>query len=92
MKILLIDDDAQILDALRVALALQWPDSAVTAASDGEEGLELFFEEVPDVVLLDVSMPDKNGWEVLREIRRVSAVPVIMLTGQDGEEIGRAHV
>lgn len=85
MKVLVVDDDLHILDALTVGLGLQWPDSTVIAARDGEEGLEAFFEHEPDVVVLDVSMPRKNGFEVLREIRRVSDVPVLMLTAR-GEE------
>jgi two-component system KDP operon response regulator KdpE len=85
MKILIVDDDPQILDALTVGMQLQWQDAEVLAGRDGEEGLELFYEHDPDVVVLDVSMPHKSGFEVLQEIRRVSDVPVIMLTAR-GEE------
>jgi two-component system KDP operon response regulator KdpE len=85
MKILVADDDPHILDALAVGFQLQWRDATVLAARDGEEGLRLFYEHAPDVVLLDVAMPRKGGFEVLQEIRRVSDVPVIMLTAR-GEE------
>jgi two-component system KDP operon response regulator KdpE len=85
MKILAVDDDAQILDAVTVGFQLQWQDCTVIAARDGENGLEAFYEHNPDVVVLDVNMPGRNGFEVLREIRRVSDVPVIMLTAR-GEE------
>ncbi len=85
MKILVVDDDPHILDALTVGLGLQWSDATVIAARDGEEGLEAFYEREPDVVVLDVNMPRKSGFEVLREIRRVSDVPIIMLTAR-GEE------
>jgi DNA-binding response OmpR family regulator len=85
MKILVVDDDTHILDALTVGFQLQWQDSEVIAASDGETGLQRFYETSPDVVVLDVAMPGKNGFEVLREIRRISDVPVIMLTAR-GEE------
>ena len=59
------------------------------AASDGEQGLRVFYEHDPDVVVLDVTMPRKNGFEVLRDIRRVSDVPVIMLTarGEDTDQV-----
>jgi DNA-binding response OmpR family regulator len=53
-------------------------------------GLHHFFEENPDVVILDVTMPDRNGFEVLQEIRRVSDVPVIMLTAR-GEEVDQVR-
>ncbi len=90
MKILVVDDDPQILDALSVGFQLQWQDSTVIAASDGERGIEHFFEDNPDVVVLDVTMPGKNGFEVLREIRRVSDVPVIMLSAR-GEDVDQVR-
>jgi two-component system, OmpR family, KDP operon response regulator KdpE len=52
-------------------------------AADGETGLNIFFDEEPDIVLLDVMMPHKNGFEVLKAIRQVSDVPVIMLPARD---------
>ena len=85
MKILVVDDDPVIRDALTVGLQFRWQDAAVIGADDGEAGLDAFFEHAPDVVVLDVAMPAKNGFEVLTEIRRVSDTPVIMLTAR-GEE------
>src|ERR687885_1714508 len=89
MKILVVDDDPQILDAVTVGLQLQWQDAEVLAATDGEQGLKVFYEQNPDVVVLDVTMPRKNGFEVLQDIRRVSDVPVIMLTarGEDTDQV-----
>jgi two-component system, OmpR family, KDP operon response regulator KdpE len=86
MKILIVDDDEQILDAVSVGFQMQWQDCTVTPATDGESGLQKFYEDDPDVVVLDVAMPGKNGFEVLQEIRRISDVPVIMLTAH-GEEM-----
>src|SRR5713226_6024126 len=86
MKILVVDDDPQILDAVTVGFQLQWQDCTVLPATDGDKGLEAFYEHEPDVVVLDVAMPGKNGFEVLKEIRRISDVPVIMLTAH-GEEM-----
>jgi two-component system KDP operon response regulator KdpE len=85
VKILVVDDDARMREALSVGLQLQWEDAAVLTADDGDTGLRMFFDHQPDVVLLDVNMPGLNGFEVLREIRRVSDIPVIMLTAR-GEE------
>jgi DNA-binding response OmpR family regulator len=89
MKILVVDDDPQILDAVTVGLQLQWQDAEVLSAADGEQGLKVFYEQNPDVVVLDVTMPRKNGFEVLQDIRRVSDVPVIMLTarGEDTDQV-----
>lgn len=90
MKILVVDDDPRLREALEVGLQLQWEEADVLAAADGEAGLEVFYQEEPDIVLLDISMPRMNGFEVLREIRRVSDVPVIMLTAR-GEDVDQAH-
>jgi two-component system, OmpR family, KDP operon response regulator KdpE len=83
MKVLVIDDDQRIRDALEIGLQLQWQDAKVLTAADGETGLDMFFNEEPDIVLLDVTMPRMNGFDVLKAIRQVSDVPVLMLTARD---------
>jgi two-component system, OmpR family, KDP operon response regulator KdpE len=83
MKVLVVDDDQRIRDALEIGVQLQWQDAKVLTAADGEAGLDVFFSEEPDIVLLDVTMPRMNGFEVLKAIRQVSDVPVIMLTARD---------
>lgn len=85
MKLLVVDDDPQILDALSVGFQFQWQGTTVITASNGDTAIQAFFEYLPDVVVLDVAMPRKNGYEVLKEIRRVSDVPVIMLTARGDE-------
>jgi two-component system, OmpR family, KDP operon response regulator KdpE len=85
MKVLLVDDDEEILDAVTVGFHFEWRDCTVVTAKNGQEGLQLFFEHSPDIVLLDVTMPDLNGFDLLREIRRVSEVPVIILTARQTE-------
>ncbi|HEU5315459.1 MAG TPA: response regulator transcription factor [Chloroflexota bacterium] len=85
MKILLVDDDPAILDAVSVGFQFQWQDSRVVTAPDGNKGLQAFYDEDPDVVVLDVTMPGKSGFEVLQEIRRISDVPVLLLTSRGGE-------
>jgi two-component system KDP operon response regulator KdpE len=90
VKVLIVDDDAALLDALAVGFQLQWEDAEVLTANDGGAGLERFFESSPDVVLLDVNMPGRSGFEVLQQIRRVSDVPVLMLTAR-GEELDQVR-
>jgi DNA-binding response OmpR family regulator len=90
MKILVVDDDQLILDALTVGFQLQLQDATVLVARDGEAGLSAFYEHSPDVVVLDVAMPGKSGFEVLQEIRRTSDVPVLMLTAR-GEELDQVR-
>jgi two-component system, OmpR family, KDP operon response regulator KdpE len=85
MKILIVDADPRTRDALTVALQLQWQDCEVVTAADGEAGEEAFFEHVPDVVLLDPALPDRSGYDVLRAIRRVSDVPVLVLSARGTE-------
>ncbi len=84
--ILLADDDTMIVDPL--GLQLRREGFEVVVASDGEEALSKARNLKPDVVLLDVMMPKKQGWEVCRELRAESNVPIIMLTAR-GEEIDR---
>ena len=90
MKVLVVDDDQRIRDALEIGVQLQWQDAKVLTAVDGEAGLDAFFKQEPDIVLLDVTMPRINGFEVLKAIRQVSDVPVIMLSARD-EDIDQAR-
>ena len=76
--ILVIDDDAI---ALRLLEAFLVPEGyKVLLTQSGEEGLKKLVESCPDLVLLDVMMPGMNGYDVLKEIRQQSEIPVIMLT------------
>lgn len=85
MKILVVDDDPHLLDVVTIGFRLQWPDSDVLQARDGASALRAVREQHPDFVLLDVVLPDRDGFAVLAEIRRHSSVPVILLTAR-GEE------
>jgi DNA-binding response OmpR family regulator len=90
VKLLLVDDDAEIRSSVRLGFELQWRDVSFVEAATGDDGLRLVEEERPDLVLLDVGLPDIDGYEVLREIRSFSSVPVIMLTARD-EPIDRVR-
>jgi DNA-binding response OmpR family regulator len=80
MRILLVDDDPHLLEALALGLQLQWPACEVVTAVGGAAGERAFFDRAPDVVVLDVAPRDTSGLEVLRAIRRVSDVPVLVVT------------
>ena len=85
IKILVVDDELRIRKLLKDFLGKEG--YLILEASDGEEALEIFFKEKEiTLVLLDVMMPKLNGWEVLREIRNYSEVPVAMLTAKDDEQ------
>ncbi len=88
MKVLIVDDDRGIVEAISIGLELQWQEVTVYTAADGEQGLAVFVAEAPDLTLLDVNMPRMNGWEMLRRVREFSDAPVIMLTAR-GEEMDK---
>jgi ParB/RepB/Spo0J family partition protein len=90
MKILIVDDDPRIREALVTGLQLQWQDAQLFEAEHGEAGLRQFYETNPDLVLLDITMPRMSGFEVLKEIRLVSDVPVLLLTAR-GEEMDQVR-
>ena len=79
-KILVIDDDPNICEAVRVYLANEGYE--VITANDGYEGVASFKAYNPDLVLLDIMMPKKDGWQVCREIREISSKPIIMVTAK----------
>ncbi|HEX2193852.1 MAG TPA: response regulator transcription factor [Candidatus Limnocylindria bacterium] len=83
MKILVIDDAPDVIESVRLGFTLQWREVEVIGADGGERGLDLVEHDRPNLVLLDVGLPDLDGYEVLRQIRAFSDVPVIMLTARD---------
>ncbi|MEZ5305859.1 MAG: response regulator transcription factor [Pyrinomonadaceae bacterium] len=86
-KILIIDDDEDLCELVGEYLQVEGFDTAT--ANDGEEGLKMALEGGYDLITLDVMLPKKNGFDVLRELRQQSAAPVLMLTarGDDMERI-----
>lgn len=84
IKILVVDDESRMRKLVRDFLVRQ--DYEVLEAGDGEEALDLFYRDKDiAMVILDVMMPKMNGWEVCREIRAASRVPIIMLTAKSDE-------
>ncbi len=79
-KILIVDDDPNISDLLKMYFENEGYD--VKLAADGAEGVNYFKMYEPDLVLLDIMLPKKDGWQVCREIREISAKPVIMVTAK----------
>ena len=79
-KLLVVDDDPNICDMLK--LYFENEGYKVKTANDGVEGLASFKMYDPDLVLLDIMMPRKDGWQVCREIREISPKPVIMITAK----------
>lgn len=87
-RILVVDDEPRMIHFIR--LNLEHDGFEVVEATSGTEALEQYRDSLPDLILLDVMMPDLDGFETLRLIREISNVPVIMLTAK-GEEDDRVH-
>ena len=79
-KLLIVDDDPNICDMLKIYFENEG--YKVKTANDGIEGLATFKLSDPDLVLLDIMMPRKDGWQVCREIREISPKPIIMITAK----------
>ncbi len=88
MKVLVIEDTQEVLDIITLCLSVRWPDSSVVTTPSGSAALALFKSESPDLVLLDLGLPDIDGMDVLEQIRNASSVPIIVVTGR-GEEKSR---
>lgn len=82
-KILIIDDEWKIRKLIKDYLLREG--YSVAEAGDGQEGLDLFFQDSYDLVILDIMMPKIDGWSVCRKIRAESNVPIIMLTARADE-------
>ena len=79
-KVLIVDDEANICELIRLYVEKEGYSAII--ATDGARAVEKFTEEKPDIVLLDIMLPVKDGWQVCREIRAVSDTPIIMLTAK----------
>jgi two-component system KDP operon response regulator KdpE len=83
VRILVVDDEPDVVESLRIGFELQWRDIEVLGATSGEEALDRVERDRPDIVVLDVGLPDIDGFETVRRIREFSDVPVVMLTARD---------
>src|SRR3954468_534559 len=82
-RVLLIDDDEDVRAMVR--RLYERNDAEVIEASSGTEGLKALYGMRPDLVLLDISMPELDGWRLLNRIRELTDVPILMLTASDQE-------
>ena len=82
MKVLLVDDDATLRQTLGIALRAEGHE--VLLAADGRSALQAAAEDQPDLLVLDLGLPDLSGVEVLRQLRTWSALPVVVLSARDG--------
>ena len=82
-KIMIVDDDRNICELLRLYIEKEGFETAI--ANDGKAAVQMFDSVNPDLMLLDIMLPELDGWQVCREIRQNSKVPIIMLTAKSEE-------
>ena len=88
MKVLIVEDNNEIIDIVAQTLELRWPEASLVSTTLGGVGVELAEKELPDLIILDLGLPDMDGFQVLRRIRGFSNVPVVILTVR-GDEIDK---
>ena len=85
MKALIIEDDQRIVEVIQLVFQIGWPEAKLVSTASGNKGVEMVETETPNIVILDLGLPDINGFDVLKQIRQFSSVPVLILTVR-GEE------
>ncbi len=85
MKILVIEDAQEIVDTITLCFELRWPGVQVISTSEGGQGLILAETQSPDIIILDLGLPDMDGFDVLKDIRFYSNTPIIIVTVRDTE-------
>jgi two-component system response regulator VicR len=85
MKILIIEDDAEIVEFISLAFEVGWPGTELISTHQGETGIELVETKSPDIIILDLGLPDIIVFEVLKRIRLFSTTPVIIVTVRESE-------
>lgn len=85
MKVLIIEDDLEIVEFVSIALEVGSAETNLISAYDGQTGIDLIASQSPEVVILDLGLPDINGFEVLKQIRLFSEVPVIIISVRGSE-------
>ncbi len=80
MKVLIIEDSPEIVEAVALCLQLRWPEAEVAIAAEGARGIEMLKNSAFDIVILDINLPDFDGFQVLQQVRTFSDVPTIFLT------------
>jgi two-component system KDP operon response regulator KdpE len=85
MKILVIDDEPDVVEVVNLCFSLRWPEAEVTSVGSGEDALKYVEQDRPDFILLDINLPGMDGFQICQEIRSYCDVPIVMLSARDGE-------
>ncbi len=85
MKLLIIDNDPETVESVELTVGMTWPEATTVLASSGGAGIHSADSEAPDLAVLEVDLPDTDGFTVCQEIRRFSDVPIVMLSSRSKE-------
>jgi len=88
VKVLIVEDAPEVVESIKLCISIRWPDCVMLTSPQGKEGLTLVERESPDLVILDLALVDCNGMEVLKDIRRFSDVPVLIVSAT-ADEVSR---
>ncbi len=80
MRVLIIEDSADVAEPVSLCFQIRWPEVTLSVAAEGTKGIEIVGSESFDIVILDLNLPDIDGFEVLNRIRSFSNVPIIILS------------
>lgn len=86
MKVLVIDDAPELVEVVSLCFEMRWPQSTVLSAATAEDGVRIARAQDPDVIILDIGLPDRDGFQVCREIRAFSDIPIIILTVRSDDQ------
>ena len=83
MRVLIIEDDPDVVEIVSLSFEVRWPNVQVLRAEFGQVGISLAYSENPDLIILDLGLPDMDGFDVCSSIRSSSDVPIVILTARD---------
>jgi DNA-binding response OmpR family regulator len=86
-KVLVIEDDENIAQTISLVFKHLSPDTEIIFSNLGRPGLQVIKDQKPDAIILDLGLPDIDGLELIKKIRSFSSIPIVVLTGQDAEDI-----
>lgn len=85
MKALIVEDSNEVVETITLLLGIRWPDCNVMYTQEGDKAIRIVEDEAPDIAILDLGLPDQNGLDVLRAIRKFSDIPIIVVTANQDE-------
>ena len=78
MKVLIVEDSVEVVEVVRLCFEVRWPEVTAVSTALGSKAVEMVETESPDVVILDLGLPDMDGLDVLKEVRLFSDVPILI--------------